>query len=177
MKKTGLLLLGLMVAGVTQAKLSDFLPTLPEPKLKEHSAKTKQGYVGLGLTQKLLHVNAEWVNPYGIAYAKVGAFVNGDNEVGAQLGFRYPYFLTGTDLNGYYFGVYAGHLDNVSVDGKYYQRLGGGVDLAYVLLDRERISSFSVGVGAAEKVVGKHGSKKSTEPQLQFAYSLSFDVF
>ncbi|KCY51678.1 hypothetical protein J751_3613 [Acinetobacter baumannii 24812_8] len=53
----------------------------------------------------MLHLNGEWVNPYGIAYAKVGAFYK----------------------NG------SGHLDSKSVDGDYKSRLGAGVDLAYVL--------------------------------------------
>ncbi len=48
---------------------------LPEAKLADHKASTWN--VGAGFTQKLLHLNGEWVNPYGIAYAKVGAFLNG----------------------------------------------------------------------------------------------------
>ena len=68
---------------------------LPEAKLADHKASTWN--VGAGFTQKLLHLNGEWVNPYGIAYAKVGAFLNGDKTAEGQVGFRYPYYLTGTD--------------------------------------------------------------------------------
>lgn len=53
--------------------------------------------VGVGFTQKLIHLNTEWVNPYGIAYVKGGAFLNDDHTVGAQVGFRYPAHLTGKD--------------------------------------------------------------------------------
>ncbi len=35
--------------------------------------------------------------------------------------------------------------------------LGGGVDLAYVLLSPERISTFSVGIGAGEKLEARIG--------------------
>ncbi len=85
-------------------------------KLAQISAKTWN--VGAGITQKLLHLNGEWVNPYGIAYLKAGAFLNGDHEVGGQTGFRYPYHLTGKDKNGYYIGAYAGHLESKWVDGE-----------------------------------------------------------
>ncbi|HAV4975103.1 hypothetical protein ACT4YZ_03310 [Acinetobacter baumannii] len=148
---------------------------LPEAKLADHKASTWN--VGAGFTQKLLHLNGEWVNPYGIAYAKVGAFLNGDKTAGGQVGFRYPYYLTGTDKNGYYIGFYAGHLDSKSVDGDYKSRLGAGVDLAYVLLNSERISTFSVGIGAAEKLTDRNGDVAAdTKPQIQFSYSLSFGL-
>ena len=61
---------------------------LPEAKISADSAKTWN--VGAGITQKLLHLNGEWVNPYGIAYVKAGAFLNGEHEVGGQTSFRYP---------------------------------------------------------------------------------------
>ncbi len=58
---------------------------LPEAKLADHKASTWN--VGAGFTQKLLHLNGEWVNPYGIAYAKVGAFLNGDKLLVDRLDF------------------------------------------------------------------------------------------
>ena len=45
------------------------------------------------------------------------------------------------------------------------------------MLDASRISTISVGIGAAEKIEGKNGSERKTDPQLQFAYSLSFGAF
>ena len=103
--------------------------------------------VGVGITQELIHLNTEWVNPYGIAYVKGGVFLNDDHKIGAQAGFRYPAYLTGKDNNGYYVGAYAGHIDSRRIDNEYKTRLGAGIDLAYVLLSSERISSFSVGIG------------------------------
>lgn len=77
----------------------------------------------------------------------------------------------------YYIGFYAGHLDSKSVDGDYKSRLGAGVDLAYVLLNSERISTFSVGIGAAEKLTDQNGDVAAdTKPQIQFSYSLSFGL-
>jgi len=157
-------------ANVAYAQDNSFLP---EAKIPTDSAQTWN--VGAGVTQKLLHTNVEWVNPYGIAYAKAGVFMNDDYPVGGQVGFRFPVHFTGKDKNGYYLGVYAGHIDSKKVDGEYEARLGGGVDLAYVLLSPERISTFSVGIGAGEKLETKSGDViVETEPRLQFSYTLSF---
>lgn len=150
-------------------------PYLPEAKLTPESAKTWN--VGAGFTHKLVHVNAEWVNPYGIAYAKAGVFLNDDNNPGAQVGFRYPYHLTGKDKNGYYFGVYAGHIESKRVDNEYEERLGAGIDLAYVLLSNERISSFSIGIGAGEELKDRNGNVVvEIEPRIQFSYTLSIGL-
>ena len=133
MKKLYLLL---AVMSLNTVAYADENPYLPEPKLKD--AKVSTWNVGAGFTKKLLHGNVEWVNPYGIAYAKAGVFLNDDNPAGGQVGFRYPYHLTGTDKNGYYIGAYAGHIESKQINGKEKARLGAGVDLAYVWLNPER---------------------------------------
>lgn len=159
-------------ANVAYAQDNSFLPNAKIP-----AGSAQAWNVGAGVTQKLLHTNLEWVNPYGIAYAKAGVFINDDYPVGGQLGFRFPVHFTGKDKNGYYLGVYAGHIDSKKVDGEYESRLGGGVDLAYVLLSPERISTFSVGIGAGEKLETKSGDViVETEPRLQFSYTLSFGL-
>ena len=150
-------------------------PYLPEAKLTAHSASTWN--VGVGITQKILHLNTEWVNPYGIAYAKAGVFIDDDYTPAAQIGFRYPYHLTGKDSNGYYVGVYAGHIKSKNVDNEEKARLGGGIDLAYVLLSTERISTFSVGIGAGEKLEDSAGNVVADiQPRLQFSYTLSIGL-
>jgi hypothetical protein len=150
-------------------------PYLPEAKLKPENAATWN--VGAGVTHKLLHMNVEWVNPYGIAYAKAGVFWNGDKEPGGQVGFRYPYHLTGTDQNGYYIGAYAGHIESKEVDGEDKARLGAGVDLSYVMLSKERISTFSVGIGAGEKLEDRYGNTVADiNPKLQISYTLSIGL-
>jgi len=148
---------------------------LPQAELAAGSGQAL--YAGAGFTQKMIHLNAEWVNPYGIAYAKAGAFLNGDKTFGGQLGFRYPVHFTGKDQNGYYLGAYAGHIDSKDTGNEYESRLGGGVDLAYVMLSPERISTFSVGIGAGEKLTGQNGRTiADTEPKLQFSYTLSIGL-
>ena len=174
MKNYLLVLCALSSIGVAHAHIDDYLP---EAKLTESTTSLKSGYVGAGISQKLLHGNFEWVNPYGIAYAKAGVFINDDHEPGVQVGFRLPYHFTGTDQNGYYFGIYAGHLDSIELEGETFTRLGAGLDLAYVMLDANRISTISLGIGASEKIEAKNGSEAEMEPQLQFAYSLSFGAF
>lgn len=168
MRKIFPLVLLCAIGNVTHAELSDFLP---QAKIKTENVSALN--LGVGITQRLGHVNAEWVNPYGIAYGKVGAFINDDHEIGGQIGFRYPVALNGKDLNGFYLGAFAGHLKSKSVNGNDETQLGGGVDLSYVLLNKERISTLSVGLAAGEEVkVGNHVVFE-TKPQIQFAYTLS----
>lgn len=146
-----------------------------EAKLSNSQASTWN--VGAGFTRNMIHLNTEWVNPYGIAYVKGGVFLDDDKPFGAQVGFRYPAHLTGKDKNGYYVGAYAGHIQSKKVDGEYEARLGGGVDLSYVMLSSERISTFSVGIGAGEEMKSRSGHVVAEiEPQLQFSYTLSIGL-
>lgn len=169
MKKIVPLLMLMTVGSLTHAEFKDYLP---EPKLKSEGYSTWNA--GAGMTMKLAHLNGEWVNPYGIGYAKVGAFINGDHEVGTQFGFRMPVVMTGTDLNGYYLGVYAGHLKSKKVNANRDDtQVGGGVDLSYVLLSKERISTFSVGIGVGDESKNGDDIVFETKPQIQFAYTLS----
>ena len=153
---------------VAHADISEYLPPA---KIKSEQVSALN--IGAGITKKLAHLNGEWANPYGIAYAKAGAFTNDDHEIGGQVGFRYPFVLNGKDANGFYLGAFAGHLRSVPINGSDELQLGGGVDLSYVLLNKERISTISVGVTAGEEL--KDGSRvvRETEPELQFAYTLS----
>lgn len=169
MRKIFPLVLFAAVGSFAHADMKDYFP---EAKLQ--TSDVSRLNVGAGITMKLAHVNAEWVNPYGIAYAKVGAFINDDHEVGGQVGFRYPVILTGTDKNGYYLGAYAGSLKSKRFDDSDHVQYGGGVDLSYVLLNKERISTFSVGIGAGSELSDRDGSViEETRPQIQFAYTLS----
>ena len=172
--KHSLLLLTLL-GNVAYAESDFFTRYLPEAKLKD--APVAKLNVGAGFTQKLLHLNTEWVNPYGIAYAKAGVFLNGDKTFGGQVGFRYPVHFTGKEKNGYYLGAYAGHIESKDIGNEFESRLGGGVDLSYVMLSSERISTLSVGIGAGEKMTDKNGNTVAeTEPTLQFSYTLSIGL-
>lgn len=75
-------------ANVAYAQDNSFLP---DAKIPAGSAQTWN--VGAGVTQKLLHTNLEWGNPYGIAYAKAGVFINDDYPVGGQLGLDFQFIL------------------------------------------------------------------------------------
>ena len=52
-------------------------------------------------------------------------------------------------------------------------QVGGGVDLSYVLLCKERISTFSVGIGVGDESKNGDDIVFETKPQIQFAYTLS----
>ena len=52
------------------AYAQDQIFSTPEPKLGDAQASTWN--IGAGFTKKMIHVNPEWVNPYGIGYVKAG---------------------------------------------------------------------------------------------------------
>ena len=140
----------LILVGLYQSAYADVFNYLPDARLNpEQYSKLN---VGAGVTQQIAHGNLEYVNSYGIAYAKLGVFVNADHDLAGQLGFRYPIALNGKDLNGFYLGAFAGHLKSTSTESYDKTQLGGGVDLAYVMLNKDRISTLSVGIKAGEKV-------------------------
>lgn len=168
MRKIFPLFLLCLLGNVAHADISDYLPT---PKLSKENFSPIN--LGIGITQKIAHVNAEWANPYGIVYGKAGAFVNDDHAFGGQLGFRYPVALNAKDFNGFYLGAFAGHLKSKAVNTHDETQVGGGVDLSYVMLNKERISTFSVGVAAGEEVKVGNAVIFETKPEIQFAYSLS----
>lgn len=161
----------IFLGAIWNVAYADFSEYLPAAKIKaEHVSPIN---IGAGITRKLAHLNGEWANPYGIAYAKLGAFTNGDHEIGGQIGFRYPVALNGQDANGFYLGAFAGHLRSVPVNRSDELQLGGGVDLSYVLLNKARISTVSIGIAAGEEL--KDGGRViyETKPEIQFAYTLS----
>ena len=168
MRKITSLTILILVGNLAHA---DFSAYYPKAKLNsEHFSKIN---IGAGVTQKLMHTQLEYVNSYGIGYAKLGAFINGDNDLGAQVGFRYPIALGTKDLNGFYLGAFAGHLESKTVNSISKTQIGGGVDLAYVMLNKDRISTFSVGIKAGEEVTQGQSVIFETKPELQFAYTLS----
>ena len=168
MRKIGCLILLCTSVSFAHANWKEYLP---EPKIKAENVS--KWYAGAGLTRKLAHVNGEWANPYGVGYAKLGAFLNDDHEIGAQVGFRTPVALNGKDYNGFYLGAFAGQLKSRNVGTKAETQLGGGFDVAYVLLNKERISTFSVGIAAGEEI--KRGSYVvyESKPEVQLSYTLS----
>ena len=55
--------------------------------------------------------------------------------------------------------------------------MGVGADMAFVWLNNERISTFSVGAGVREPLEGADGkTAKKAEPVLQLSYTLSFGL-
>ena len=55
--------------------------------------------------------------------------------------------------------------------------LGVGTDLAFVWLNSDRISTFSVGAGLRDKIEDGNGNTvKKVEPVFQISYTLSFGL-
>ncbi len=69
--------------------------------------------VGAGLTQKITHLQSGMGKSLWHCLCKSWAFLSMMiYPAGGQVGFRYPVHFTGKDKNGYYLGVYAGHIDS-----------------------------------------------------------------
>ena len=169
---SALLTLGLVASASSHAAVQDWLP-----KPATDTKGLKKVYAGVGATNELLHTNVEMPTSYGNVYAKLGGFFDGPKEAAGQIGFRYPYYLTGTDKNGYYFGGFVGHVETKSMDGKKYNRLGAGGELSYVWMDNSRISAASIGIGFGERKKGRNGAEESSTPMVMFGYSFSFGVY
>lgn len=162
----------LMVASLhAQAAMKEWLP---EEVLKTDGLKTI--YVGAGATNNLLHANAEAVTHYGTVYIKAGGFLSGGNKPAGLVGFRYPYALTGTDLDGYYLGGFAGTVKSNNIGGKEFNLLGAGGELSYVWLNSSRLSAASVGLGVDQRKKHK-GSVSQPKPMLLFSYTFGFGVY
>lgn len=170
----------LMIASLqAQAAVKDLVPDvkswLPAPVLKTEGLKTVYG--GAGFTNDFVHLNTELPTPYGTVYAKAGTFLSGSNDPAGLVGFRYPYSLTGEDLNGYYVGGFVGHISSDSIDNKEYNRLGLGGELSYVWMNSARISAASVGLGVGQRKTGKNGTEDKPKPMVLFSYSLNFGLY
>lgn len=139
-------------------------------------------YLGLGLSNELMHAIAEKPTSVGNFYAKVGQFYDGEGVAG-QVGYRYPYKLTGKNNNGIYVGAFIGHVENDRdssnpvVEDQRFNRLGAGADLSYLWFDSSRIGALSMGVYVPEKTKLKDGTKRETEPALMFSFSLAAGLF
>ncbi len=134
-------------------------------------------YVGVGDTNSLLHANVEMPTRFGHVYVNVGKFFAGGNGA-AQIGFRMPYhYMNEKDNDGFYLGAYAGDVVNSGIDGKQVNRLGGALELSYLLMDRTSLTSFSVAIGAAQRNSGGNPDEQKVTPMLMFGASWGFGIF
>ncbi len=147
---------------------------------KVHSYMTQMKpvstYVGVGLFDDMANVNIETVTDLGNFYARVGKFIETSAGPAANFGWRYP--ITGTrDEEGYFMGVFIGHVIGGSFDGKEYNRTGAGADLSYhwVTEHTRKVISVGLGTGFSDRVDPK--SKEVAAPRAFFSFSTALKVF
>ncbi len=170
--------LGLCVLALHNVARADVINRLGWQDTRPKIGDLHRVYAGIGLTNDFVHVNADMPTPYGDVYVKAGQYFNNGKGVAVQAGWRYPYAYTGVDQNGYYLGAFAGHVDGVLVDNTHKNRLGGGLELSYLMLNRSRMASFSVGIGAGQEVKSSTGVLiKKVEPMVFFGASVGFGLF
>lgn len=171
--KMPLCAVALLCAANAQAAVKDWLPA---PAVDTAGLKTV--YAGFGFTTEIIHLNAEVPTGFGNLYTKVGGFLTSDdNRIAVLAGFRYPYSQTGEDKNGYYLGGFIGHIEESSVDGKAYNRLGAGPEISYVWMNKSHISAASIGIGFGEQKKGANGSRDHSKPVVMVSYTINFGIF
>lgn len=169
----GVLLACLAVTSTAQADVIDWLGwEETRPDIKGLSTV----YVGVGISNAFVNANVEAPTPYGNVYAKMGQFYDGQGVAG-QVGWRYPYAMTGVDKNGYYLGGFVGHIENDSLDFERYNRLGGAAELSYVWMNAQRMGSASIAIGAGEQTTGKNGEQKFSKPMMVFSITFGIGAF
>jgi len=134
-------------------------------------------YVGVGDTNSLLHANVEMPTRFGHVYVNVGKFVAGGNGA-AQIGFRMPYhYMNDKDNDGFYFGAYAGDIENSGIAGRQVNRVGGALEMSYLMMDKSSLTSFSVAIGAAQRNSDGNPDQQKVTPMILFGASWGFGIF
>ena len=124
-------------------------PQTYSEKMHGYIAKMKpvSTYVGIGLFDDMLNVNAETVTDAGNFYIRVGKFMEADvADVAANVGWRTP-ITNERDESGYFAGLFIGHVIGASKYSGDYNRLGAGADLGYHWVGEYTRKEFSVGLG------------------------------
>lgn len=136
-------------------------------------------YIGVGLTNSLIHVYAEAPTRFGHVYVKAGQFFRGSQMVG-QLGFRMPYHYKNEKNNdGVYFGAYTGYLDNTSIGStnERKDRLGAALELSYLRLNKTSLAAASVSIGAVQRSPLGKPDQQNIVPLVMFGLNWGFGSF
>lgn len=129
-------------------------------------------YVGVGFFNDLLNVNVEYVSEdLGNFVVRVGQFQDINHGVSGNVSWRKPITSDNPKEDGYFVGVFAGHVVGDTLDGEYEYRLGGGGELGYHWVSDHTRKVFSVGIGAAEAMTGAYQTLEA-EPTIFFELSI-----
>lgn len=129
-------------------------------------------YVGLGLFNDLLNVNVEYVSEdWGNFVLRVGEFQDVNEGLAGNVSWRKPITSDNPKEDGYFLGVFAGHVKGDTPGGEVVQRLGAGGQLGYHWVTDYTRKVFSVGIGAAEEVE-RNGQTLEAEPMIFFEFSI-----
>lgn len=127
-------------------------------------------YVGVGLFNDLLNVNAEMVTDWGNFVLRVGKFLDTEDGIAAHVAWRKALTADDNQTSGYYLGLFAGQVKGDAIAGEVKNRLGAGADLGYHWVNNETRKVLSVGLGSAEPF--EEGEQKvNAEPYIFFNFS------
>lgn len=160
-------------------------PTEQQPltysqKAQQFTAKLKpvSTYIGVGLFDDMLNVNAETVTDLGNFYIRTGKFMESDAGAAFNMGWRYP--ITGKrDDSGYFVGAFLGHVIAASSSSGDYNRNGTGLDISYQWVNEHTRKTISVGMGTgfSRKVDGGARDDVPAAPRVFVSFSAALKVF
>ena len=103
-------------------------------------------YIGIGLFDDMLNINAETVTDLGNFYVRTGKFLESNAGAAFNMGWRYP-ITAGRDESGYFVGAFLGQVLADSYAREDYNRNGAGLDISYQWVNDYTRKTFSVGLG------------------------------
>lgn len=135
-------------------------------------------YIGVGLFDDMLNINAETVTDLGNFYIRTGKFMESDAGAAFNMGWRYP--ITGKrDDSGYFLGAFLGNVIAASSSSGDYNRNGAGLDISYQWVNEHTRKTVSVGMGTgfSRKVDGGAKDGVPAAPRVFVSFSTALKVF
>ena len=135
-------------------------------------------YIGIGLFDDMLNINAETVTDLGNFYARTGKFMESDAGAAFNIGWRYP-ITAEHDESGYFVSAFLGHVIAASSSGGDYNRNGAGLDISYQWVNEHTRKTVSVGMGSgfSRKLDGGAKDGVPAAPRVFISFNTALKMF
>lgn len=135
-------------------------------------------YIGIGLFDDMLNINAETVTDLGNFYVRTGKFLESNAGAAFNMGWRYP-ITAGRDESGYFVGAFLGHVIAASSNGDDYNRNGAGLDISYQWVNEHTRKTVSVGMGSgfSRKLDGGAKDNVPAAPKVFISFNTALKMF
>lgn len=135
------------------------------------AASGKHIFLGAGLFNEMMNLNAEHVSDYGNVMLRLGEF---RKKEGLAVNLSWRRHIDGLDgyQSGVYIGVFGGHVAADSINHEDHMRLGAGGEMGYHWVKEYTRAELTVGMGAAEPLE-EAGIKYAAEPTVFISFSMA----